>query len=69
MREFVIIYSAALFFGLAVWFINADIVQAVLSGFALVGLIVFVWIISDEIKSRIMSRVERHYAKKYGEKK
>jgi hypothetical protein len=57
MKEFVIIYSAALLFGLAVWIMNADIVQAIVYGFALVGVVLFVWIIADEIKFRI----EQHY--------
>lgn len=61
MREFVITYSAALLFGLAVWVMNADIVEAIVYGFALVGVVIFVWVIGDEIKSRI----EQHYQDKF----
>jgi hypothetical protein len=61
MREFVIVYTSALLFGLAVWVMNADIVEAIVYGFALVGVIIFVWIIADEIKSRI----EQHYRNKF----
>ena len=61
MREFVITYTAALLFGLAVWVMNADIVEAIVYGFALVGVVIFVWIIGDEIKTRI----EQHYRDKF----
>jgi len=61
MKEFVIVYSAALLFGLAVWVMNADIVEAIVYGFALVGVVIFVWVITDEIKSRI----EQHYRDKF----
>ena len=61
MREFVIVYTSALLFGLAVWVMNADIVEAIVYGFALVGVVIFVWIIGDEIKSRI----EQHYEDKF----
>jgi uncharacterized membrane-anchored protein YitT (DUF2179 family) len=61
MREFVIVYTSALLFGLAVWVMNADIVEAIVCGFALVGAIIFVWVIADEIKSRI----EQHYRDKF----
>ena len=61
MREFVIVYTSALLFGLAVWVMNADIVEAIVYGFALVGVVIFVWIIGDEIKSRI----EQHYHDKF----
>lgn len=61
MREFVIVYTSALLFGLAVWVMNADIVEAIVYGFALVGVVIFVWIIGDEIKTRI----EQHYRDKF----
>jgi len=61
MREFVIVYTSALLFGLAVWVMNADIVEAIVYGFALVGVVIFVWIIADEIKSRM----EQHYRNKF----
>jgi hypothetical protein len=61
VREFVIVYTSALLFGLAVWVMNADIVEAIVYGFALVGVIILVWIIGDEIKSRI----EQHYRNKF----
>ena len=60
MREFVIVYGAAALFGLAVWVMSTDAVSAIVSAFAFVGVIIFVWIIGDEIKSRI----EQHYAEK-----
>jgi hypothetical protein len=61
MREFVIVYGAATLFGLAVWFASSEIVSAVVSGFAFVGVVVLAWIISDEIKSRI----DQHYRNKF----